>query len=215
MFHKCKYCDYQSPYRPNLRRHEKNKHVFQEPNSYHHASKAHPYEHPYLGNNNQQSNPYPQRTPEMVANNTYYAKETRAPTKISVGPNGPRAPTTISVPPQIGGVQDGSGIGGQFHRPSQNSFDGARQDANNRAPTTYREPGPVVRAPTTISIPPVREGVQHGDGITIKIDDEDDTDEDDEEEQGPDVFDVLVDIAKTFKYLKDIRKQYRGSFTTA
>ena len=26
MFHKCKYCDYQSPYRPNLRRHEKNKH---------------------------------------------------------------------------------------------------------------------------------------------------------------------------------------------
>jgi saccharopine dehydrogenase-like NADP-dependent oxidoreductase len=29
MFHKCKYCDYQSPYRPNLRRHEK-KHIFYE-----------------------------------------------------------------------------------------------------------------------------------------------------------------------------------------
>ena len=53
----------------------------------------------------------------MVANNTYYTKEVRAPTKISVGPNVQRAPTTISVPPQT--VQDGSGIGGQFHRPSQ------------------------------------------------------------------------------------------------
>ena len=82
MFHKCKYCDYQSAYRPNLRRHEKNKHGFQEPNSYQLASNPHPYEHPYLNNASQQ--PYPQRTPEMVANNTYYAKGTRAPTVMSV-----------------------------------------------------------------------------------------------------------------------------------
>ena len=212
MLHQCSYCNYNTTVIFNLRRHIKNKHG----NHTVAASNPHPYVHPYV---QQQPNPYPQRTPEMVANNTYYARETRAPTKISVGPNGPRAPTTISVPPQIGGVQDGSGIGGQFHRPSQNSSDVARH---------------INRAPTTISVPPVRERVQHGDGITIKIDDENDTDvddedmdtddeseddtddededdtgEDDEEEQGPDVFDVLVDIAKTFKYLKDLRKQYR------
>ena len=79
---------------------KKKKHGFQEPNSYQHASKTHPY----LGNSNQQPNHYPQRTPEMVANNTYYAKGTIAATKISVGPNGPRAPTTVSVPPLTGGV---------------------------------------------------------------------------------------------------------------
>ena len=80
---------------------------------------------------------------------------------------------------------------------------------------------------TTISVPPIREQVQHGAGITVKIndendtyvddeddedmdaDDEDDTDEDDEEEKLPAVFDVLVDISKTFNYLKDLRKQYR------
>ena len=65
MFHKCKYCDYQSPYRPNLRRHEKNKHDFQEPNSHQHVSNSHPYVHPYINNTNQQVNTYPQRTPEM------------------------------------------------------------------------------------------------------------------------------------------------------
>ena len=31
-----------------------------------------------------------------------YGKETRAPTVMSVGPNGPRAPTTVSVPPLTG-----------------------------------------------------------------------------------------------------------------
>ena len=41
------------------------------------------------------------------------------------------------------------------------------------------------------------------------MDANDDTDEDDEEEQDPDIFDVLVDISKTFHYLKDLRKQYR------
>ena len=145
-------------------------------------SNPHPYAHPYLNHANQQPNTYPPRTAEMVANNTYYAKEVRAPTKVSVGPDWQSAPTEIRVGPN--------------------------------------EPMP----PTTLSVPPVREQVQHGGGITIKIDDEDDTDvddddmdtddeddtdEDDEEEQGPGVFDVLVDIAKTFKYLKDLRKQYR------
>jgi hypothetical protein len=215
--HSCKYCSYQSDRLYNLKVHQRNKHgnhlKSAQPAA---ASNPHPYIHPYLNNASQQ--PYPQRTPEMVANNTYYAKETRAPTKISVGPNGPRAPTTISVPPQIGGVQEGSGIGDQFHRPLQNIFGGARQDANNRAPTTYREPGPVVRAPTTISIPPVGERVQHGDGI--QIDDEDDMDDEDmdtdsdsgdeyEEDKDPDVYDVLVDIISTFHYLQDLRKQYR------
>ena len=111
-----------------------------------------------------------------------YGKETRAPTKVSVGPDYESAPTKISIGPN--------------------------------------EPMP----PTIISVPPVRERVQHGDGITIKIDDEDDTDvedddmdadneddtdEDDEEEQLPAVYDVLLDISKTFNYLKDLRKQYR------
>ena len=102
MLHQCSYCNYNTTVIFNLRRHIKNKHG----NHTVAASNPHPYVHPYV---QQQPNPYPQRTPEMVANNTYYAKETRAPTKISVGPNGQRAPTTISVPPQIGGVQDGSG----------------------------------------------------------------------------------------------------------
>ena len=154
----CDYCKYQSTRKYNLNVHINNKHGSQSTASKAYTSQPHPYVHPFLSHANQQVNTYPHRTPEMVANNTYYAKETRAPTKISVGPNGPRAPTTISVPPQIGGLQQGSGIGDQFHRSSQNSFHGARQDANNRAPTTYHEPGPVVRAPTTISIPSVRNG---------------------------------------------------------
>ena len=123
MLHKCSYCTYHTTVKYNLRRHIKNKHG-NHPNSAQPvaASNPHPYVHPYINNASQQPITYQQRTPEMVANNTYYAKETRAPTKISVGPNGPRAPTTISVPPQIGGLQQGSGIGDQFHRPSQNRF---------------------------------------------------------------------------------------------
>ena len=34
--HKCKYCDYESVYRPNVRRHENNKHGVQEPISNQH-----------------------------------------------------------------------------------------------------------------------------------------------------------------------------------
>ena len=86
MLHKCSYCTYHTTVKYNLRRHIKNKHG-NHPNSTQPvaASNPHPYVHPYINNASQQ--PYPQRTPEMVANNTYYAKETRAPTKISVGPN--------------------------------------------------------------------------------------------------------------------------------
>ena len=43
----------------------------------------------------------------MVANNIDYGKETKPPTVMSVTPNGPRAPTTVSVPPLTGGVQQG------------------------------------------------------------------------------------------------------------
>ena len=42
MIHYCAHCDYYSHYRANVIRHEKNKHGFQEPNSYQHASKEHP-----------------------------------------------------------------------------------------------------------------------------------------------------------------------------
>ena len=98
MLHKCSYCTYHTTVKYNLRRHIKNKHG-NHPNSAQPvaASNPHPYVHPYINNASQQPITYQQRTPEMVANNTYYAKETRAPTKISVGPNGPRAPTTFSV----------------------------------------------------------------------------------------------------------------------
>ena len=200
MLHQCRFCTYQTTVKSNLKRHIKNKHG----NHSVAASNPHPYVHPYL---HQQPNPYPQRTPEMIANNTYYTKETRAPTKISVGPNVQRAPTTVSIPPS-------------YQKP--NTY--PQRTAETRAPTKIsvgpNEPMP----PTTISVPPVREHVQHGDGVTIKIDheddtdvededmdtdDEDDTDEEDEEDQLPAVFDVLLDISKTFHYLKELRKQYR------
>ena len=152
----------------------------------------------------QQSNTYPQRTPEMVANNIYYAQGTRAPPVMSVGPNGSRAPTTVSVQPLTGGVLQGSGIGDQFHRHNENQPipqhwfiaqqpHGYEYGEEVRAPTkvsvgpNHQPPphkisvgpdGP--RAPTTVSVPPVREKVQHGDGI--KMDDEYGTDEDDEGE---------------------------------
>ena len=52
----------------------------------------------------QSATTYPQRTPDMVANNIYYATGTRAPTVMGIGPDGPRAPTTVSVQPLTGGV---------------------------------------------------------------------------------------------------------------
>ena len=93
MLHQCSYCNYNTTVIFNLRRHIKNKHG----NHTVAASNPHPYVHPYV--QQQQPNSHPQRTAEMVANNTYYAKETRAPTKISVGPNGSRAPTTYFLTP--------------------------------------------------------------------------------------------------------------------
>ena len=215
----------------------------------------------------QQSNTYPLRAPAMVANNIYYAQGTRAPTVMSVGPNGSRAPTTVSVQPLTGGVLQGSGIGDQFHRHNENQpipqhwfiaqhphgYEYGEEvraptkvsvGPNHQPPTTKISVGPNgPRVPTTVSVPPVIEKVQHGDGIKMDDEDEDDTDsvinaeldkkelddedmdtdggdeddtddededdtdEDDKEEQ--DVFDILVDIAQTFNYLKDLRKQYR------
>ena len=131
----------------------KNKHGNHPVAAHQHTFNPHPHAHPYLNHVNHHPNIYPQRTPEMVANNTYYTKGIRAPTKISVGPNVQKAPTTISALPLIGGVQDGGGIGGQFHRPSQNSSDVASH---------------MNRAPTTISVPPVRS--QHGAGIETEMD---------------------------------------------
>ena len=117
MIHKCRYCDYESAYRPNMKRHMENKHgnhlnSVQPTETHKDPSNPHQYVHPYLNHANQQHNTYPPRTAEMVANNTYYAKEVRAPTKVSVGPdwqsapteirvgpNEPMPPTTLSVPP--------------------------------------------------------------------------------------------------------------------
>ena len=160
----------------------KNKHGNHPVAAHQHTSNPHSHVHPYLNHTNHSipSNWFMEQHPHGYE----YGKETRAPTKVSVGPDYESAPTKISIGPN--------------------------------------EPKPQ----TIISVPPVRERVQHGDGITIKIDDEDDTDvededmdadnedegdtdEDDEEEQLPAVYDVLLDISKTFNYLKDLRKQYR------
>ena len=71
MIHKCRYCDYESAYRPNMKRHMKNKHgnhlnSVQPAETHKYPSNPHPYVHPYLNHANQQPNPYPQRTAEMV-----------------------------------------------------------------------------------------------------------------------------------------------------
>ena len=155
MIHKFSYCNYESHYKWVVNRHMEMKHQNQNIHNYHtqastsYASDPHPYLNPYLTNANQQPNTFPQQTSWMVANNMDYAVETRAPTVMSVGPNGPRAPTTVSVSPLTGGVQQGgsalgvnpngiqrgSGIGDQF-RPPQNSIHVGGY-AENRAPTTY------------------------------------------------------------------------------
>jgi hypothetical protein len=43
----------------------------------------------------------------------------------------------------------------------------------------------------------------------MDTDDESDSGDEDEEDKDTDVFDVLVDITRTFHYLQDLRKQYR------
>ena len=140
--HSCNYCNYQSDILYNLNVHQRHKYGNQSEMSVGHNGMRAPTSvsippnvHPYLNHGYQ---PIPQNWFMAQHPHGYeYGEEVRAPTKVRVGPNGPRAPTTVSVPPQIGGLQQGSGIGDQFHIHSQNSFDGARQDANNRAPTTY------------------------------------------------------------------------------
>ena len=135
MLHQCRFCTYQTTVKSNLKRHIRNKH------GNHSVATPHPYG---------QRQPHPQRTPEMVANNTYYANEVRAPTKISVGPDGQRAPTTVSIPPS-------------YQKPNTYPPRTAEMIANNtyyaketRAPTKIsvgpNEPMP----PTTISVPPVQ-----------------------------------------------------------
>jgi hypothetical protein len=241
--YQCEHCKYESMYKYNVDRHLVAKHKQLKTETYQaHRNYAshHPYGHPYLSNANQQVNTYPQRTPWMVANNMEYG----APTVMSVGPNGPRAPTTVSVPPVTGGVQQGgsalgvnpnsiqrgSGIGDQFHRPPQNSIHVGGL-ANNRAPTTYREHGPTVRAPTTVSVPPHR--YQHGTGIDeteesdseeeenenalryqhgTGIDEKEESDSEEEENENvSDINDILRDISKTFTYLQQLREQYRDA----
>ena len=162
----------------------------------------------------QQSNTYPQRTPEMVANNTYYAKGTRAPTVMSVGPNGPRAPTTVSVPPLTGGVQQGGsalgptpsvnrgfGIGDQFHKTPQNSI----PLGNNRAPTVMSVGPNGPGAPTTVSVPH-----QHGSGIDEPLDEDlqmdyKPTNKEDEDEN---IWDIITNIHGELEYIQNLKKQY-------
>ena len=192
MLHQCSYCHYNTVVKSNLRRHIKIKHE----NHTAAASNPHPYHQP---------NFHPQRTAQMIANNMYYANETRAPTKMSVGPNVQRAPTTVSVPPA-------------YQQPNTYLQRTPEMVANNkyytketRAPTKISVGPNVQRPSTTISVPPV----QHGDGIKIDYDDTDDDDNDedmdtgDESDNDVDIFDVLVDISTTFGYLQELRKQYR------
>ena len=79
MFHYCAHCEYKSHHKWVLRRHMNAKHKNE--------------------NNFEMSR----------GQNQYHGPYSRAPTTISVGPNGPRAPTIVSVPLQIMGVQYGSG----------------------------------------------------------------------------------------------------------
>ena len=190
MLHQCSYCHYNTVVKSNLRRHIQNKHG----NHTVVASNTHPYIQP---------NSHPQRTAQMIANNMYYANETRAPTKMSVGPNVQRAPTTVSVPPTY--QQPNT----YLHRTPEMVANNTYYTKETRAPTKISVGPNVQRPPTTISVPPV----QHGDGIKIDYDDTDEDDEDmdtdDESDNDVDIFDVLVDISTTFNYLQELRKQYR------
>ena len=163
MMHSCDYCQYQSSRKYNLHVHMNNKHGIHSTQPVA-ASKPHPYVHPYMTHANQQTpSAFPPRTPEMIANNTYYAKETRAPTKMSVGPNGSRAPTTVSIPPLYGnGVQAAAT---QQHASNPHPhLNHANQDASavKSVPTTWfmaqhphgYEYGKEVRAPTKVSVGP-------------------------------------------------------------
>ena len=90
--YQCEHCKYESMYKYNVDRHLVAKHKQLKTQTYqahrNYASHPHPYVNPYITSGTQQGNTYPQRTPWMVANNMDYGKETRAPTVMSVGPNG-------------------------------------------------------------------------------------------------------------------------------
>ena len=206
--HSCDYCQYQSSRKYNLNVHMNNKHGIQSTTPKGYTSQPHPYVHPFLSHANQQVNTYPQQTPYMIANNLKYAEETRAPTKISVALNGPRAPSTVSVPSQREGVEQfvnptnhrGGRIGDQFHRPSQNSIHGERHDPNSRARTKYQEPGPNVRASTTVSVPTLRS--QHRAGIDETMDFITNNEEEDN------IWDIITNIHGELEYIQNLKKHY-------
>ena len=71
-----------------------------------------------------------------------------------------RAPTTVSVQPQRGGLQLGSGVGNQFHRLPQNSIH-IGGHANSGAPTVISVGPNELKPPsTTVSLPKqIRSGI--------------------------------------------------------
>ena len=220
MLHYCRHCEYKSNHKHKQHQNQSQSRAHTSmsvvPNTqyayggstshqHQHVSNPHPYVHPYLSHANQQVSTYPQPTPYMIANNLKYAEETRAPTKISVSPNGPTAPSTVSVPSQREGVEQfvnptnhrGGGIGDQFHRPSQNSIHGERHDPNNRAPTKYQEPGPTVRTSTSVSVPTLRS--QHEAGIDETMD----FITNDEEEDN--IWDIITNIHGELEYIQNLK----------
>jgi hypothetical protein len=218
---KCPKCVYESD-TWSVKRHLERKHkeklgttsgTYQGHRNY--ASHPQPYVNPYISSGTQQGNTYSQRTPWMDANNMDYGEETTAPTVMSVGPNGPSAPTTVSVLPLTGGVQHGgsalvvnptnsnptgSGIGDQFHRPWQNSIH-VGGHANNRAPTVKSVGPNGPRAPTTVSVPH-----QHGSGMDEDFHmDYKPTNNEDESEK---IWDIIADIHGELEYIQNLKNQY-------
>ena len=72
--------------------------------------------------------------------------------------------------------------------------------ANNSAQTVMSIDPNGPRAPTTVSVPPLRS--QQGSGIDVDMDtdEESDSGDEDEEDKDPDVNDILVDISTTFRF---------------
>ena len=75
------------------------------------------------------------------------------------------------------------------------------------------------RAPTTISVPPVRERVQHGDGINIDDEEDSSTDSDQDFDEDDEISvsgvaqaqedEIAEDLRDTLNNLKVLRKEYR------
>jgi hypothetical protein len=101
----------------------------------------------------------------------------------------------------MGGLQQGSGIGDQFHRPPQNSM----HEGNNRAPTVMNVGPNGPRAPTTVSVPP-----QQGSGIDETLDEDfqmdyKPTNKEDEDEK---IWDIITNIHGELEYIQNLKKQY-------